>query len=309
MSGFFGDDFDVTVPEDASPVKFGASFLRDIKARLKRFLAVMFNLETGKMKNNVVSSNMLTNLTTAGTYTEVTVNSKGLVTEGTNATTQQSAALFRAVFIYNAGIGGKVVSTTDTTITSDPTDVAIGVEGAAYGGAAASPYQNQYSSLDGSNYAQAVTWAIPSGVRRIKATIIGGGGGKDSSTTGSTRGGAGGEMRITNFDVEATSINTIVVIVGAGGGAGQNGGISSVKAGSAYSEAAGGAKGTASGGGAAVNGNSNAVLTEIVFSGSAGTATSGGASGSYWKEYGYGAPLESADTAGNDGLVVLEWLQ
>jgi len=308
MSGFFGDDFDVTVPEDASPVKFGASFLRDIKARLKRFLAVMFNLETGQMKNNVVSSNMLTNLTTAGTYTEVTVNSKGLVTEGTNATTQQSAALFRAVFIYNDAIGGKVVSTTDTTITSDPTDVAIGVAGAAYGGGAASPYQNQYISLDQSNYAQAVTWAIPSGVRRIKATIIGGGGGRDS-TSGSTRGGAGGEMRIANFDVEATSINTIVVIVGAGGAVGQNGGISSVKAGSAFSEAAGGTKATASVLGAVVNGNSNGVLTEIVFSGAAGTATSGGASGSYWKEYGYGAPLESADPNGNHGLVVLEWLQ
>lgn len=304
MSGFFGDDFDVTVPEDASPVKFGASFLRDIKARLKRFLAVMFNLETGKMKNNVVSSNMLTNLTTAGTYTEVTVNSKGLVTEGTNATTQQSAALFRAVFTYNTS-GPKVVALIDGT---SGASAANGPDSTtAYGGGAASPYQNQYSSLDGSNYA-AFTWTLPSDVRRIKATIIGGGGGKDS-TSGSTKGGAGGEMRITNFDVEATSINTIVVHVGAGGAEGQNGGISSVKAGSAFSEAAGGAKGTASGGGAAVNGNSNAVLTEIVFSGAAGTATSGGASGSYWKEYGYGAPLESADTAGNDGLVVLEWLQ
>lgn len=299
MGGFFGDDFDVTTPEDASPVKFGASFLRDIKARLKRFLAVMFNLETGQMRNNVVTSDMLTDLVTAGTYTEVTVNTKGLVTKGTTATTQQSAAPFKAVFTYSGSPTAQIDTTTGATTLNGSSP------SSAYGGGSSAPYQNTYASLDGSNYVT-YTWTFPADVRRIKATIVGGGGGKQS---GGSNSGGGGQMIITTFNVEDSSINSVSVIVGAGGAEGQNGGVSSVKAGNAYAEAGGGAKGDANGHGAAVAGNTNGVLTTINCPGSPGAASTGGATGSYLKKYGTGAPLQANDTNGDDGIVILEWLQ
>ena len=299
MGGFFGEDFDVTTPEDASPVKFGASFLRDIKARLKRFLAVMFNLETGQMRNNVVTSDMLTDLVTAGTYTEVTVNSKGLVTKGTTATTQQSATPFRAIF------SGADVGPTAVIDKSDGTGFTTqNGTGAEYTSGSSGVYQNTYSSNYNSNYVS-YTFNIPAEVRRVKAIIVGGGGGKSGTNT---NGGGGGEMVITTFNVESTNINTMTVRVGGGGAETKPGGVSSVKAGDAYAEAGGGAAGGASGG-AAVSGNNNGVMTTIVFPGTAGAAGTGGATGGYLKHHGSGAPLEANDTAGDAGIVILEWLQ
>jgi hypothetical protein len=300
MPGMFGSDFDVSRPEDSSAVKHGASWIRDIKARLKRFLAVMFNLETGKLKNDVVGTEMLKDLTTPGTYTQVTVNSKGLVTAGSNPVEQKSAQIFRAIFTIGSGnveIEGGLAEAVAPTIPND-----------AYQGIIYQPYKQVYSSLVGANYYQ-YDFDVPEGVRRIKAIIIGAGGGRD---TGSGNGGAGGELVEAVFDV--SGLNTAIgIVVGSGGSDGEDGqpgGASSVfLSNTVYAEAGGGEGGADSAGGSPVTGGaSTGVLNVLRIPGESGASAAGGDTGSYYKKYGYGSPNEAADGAGNDGLVILEWV-
>lgn len=300
MPGMFGDDFDVTQPEDSSAVKHGASWIRDTKARIKRFLAVMFNLETGRLKNDVVDSSMLKDLTTAGTFTEVTVNAKGLVTSGSNPVEQKAARIFRAIFTTT-----NVIYETDDGLSDAATPDLTGT----YMGSG-TPYKGTYASLNGAGWNQ-YNFSIPTDVRRMKAIIVGGGGGKDDS--GSTNGGAGGELVETIFDVDGQS--TITVIVGDGGaggsgGDGQAGGASSVYlSDTIYAEAGGGAAGTSGAGGSAVTGSkATSVLNILAVSGEDGAADDGGETGSYYKKYGRGAPDEVADVNGDDGVVILEWM-
>ncbi len=86
MPGKFGADFNSAQPSDDDLVKNGAGWIRDIKARLKTTWAVLFNLETGELKDDVIGYAKLTDLSPdpAGTFTQVTVNAKGLVTAGTS---------------------------------------------------------------------------------------------------------------------------------------------------------------------------------------------------------------------------------
>lgn len=305
MPGYFGDDFDVTQPEDASPVKYGASWLRDIKTRLKRFMSVMFNLETGAMKNDVVTSDMLTDLTTAGTYTEVTVNSKGLVTAGSNPLTQKSATVYRAIFPFGISPSAQIDNTSGTT------DSLAATSTSTYDGGS-TPYVNTYASLANSQYATYV-WTVPTGVRRVKATIIGGGGAQDDSTADSY-GGAGGEMVITTFNVEPAEVTSLTILVGGGGAVasgttGNPGGVSMVYIGSTnYAEACGGSGGSVSAAGSAVTGSAGGVLTTIRFPGQNGASDQGGETGSYLQTYGRGAPDQANDQNGDDGVVILEWV-
>lgn len=301
MPGMFGDDFDVTQPEDSTAVKYGASWMRDIKARLKRFCAVMFNLETGRLKNYVVDSSMLKDLVTAGTYTQVTVNSKGLVTAGSNPVQQKAAQVFRAIF--SAGVGANVVYETETGLS---TPAVPDVQG-TYAGSG-TPYKGTYAALNGAGWNQ-FNFAVPTGVRRIKAIIVGAGGGKN--TSGTAYGGGGGELVEVVFDVEDQP--TITVIVGdggAGGAPGQAGGASAVYlSDTVFAEAGGGSGGTGSEAGVSVVGDaSTSTVNPLRVSGGDGADGVGGETGSYYRDYGHGAPYEAADIDGDHGIVVLEWV-
>jgi len=244
---------------------------------------------------------MLKDLTTPGTYTQVTVNSKGLVTAGSNPVEQKSAQIFRAIF--TGGVGPGVTFETEAGL-DGPT---APDESTEYAGLINQPYKVVYSSLSGANYDQ-YSFNIPTNVRRMKAVIIGGGGGKDSSTG---NGGAGGELVETVFDVDGET--SIGVVVGSGGGdgdPGQAGGASSVfLSDTVYAEAGGGAGGSdSSAGSPGVGGASTGVLNILRIPGEAGAVDAGGATGSYYKKYGLGSPTEAADGAGDDGLVILEWV-
>lgn len=50
----FGTGFDPAAPADNDPVSGGASSIRDIKSKLKEFLAVCFNLDTGELLPDAV---------------------------------------------------------------------------------------------------------------------------------------------------------------------------------------------------------------------------------------------------------------
>ena len=105
MAGYLGDDFDPLQPEDSDSVKFGASWIRDLKARVQRFAMTLFNLETGALRDRVVRHASLRDMPglVAGTYNKVKVNSKGLVTEGANEGEQQAAKYYVAAFYYGGG--------------------------------------------------------------------------------------------------------------------------------------------------------------------------------------------------------------
>lgn len=172
MAGLFGSDFNVDQPEDSSLVKLGAAWIRDLKGRLKRFVSVMFNPESGQFKDSVVRTEHLIGTgVTPGTYNRVTVNDRGLVQSGENEDVNTTAALYRARFEYAGG-------TVDTPAGVDDVTGA----GGDYTGSGV-PYEGTYASLNGSAYVQ-YDFVVPDGVRRLKAIVVGGGGGASASAPG-----------------------------------------------------------------------------------------------------------------------------
>lgn len=213
MAGLFGADFDPAKPADSDPVKFGASWIRDLKARAKRFLSPLFNLETGILKDNVVRPESLKdNGVTPGTYNKVTVNSKGLITTGVNDVTQQVASYYRASY-YATGSG--FVQQADGSVAT-----VTGTPGNYSGGSAQPPFTNTTYAItptSGTNY-YLFTFTPPLGVRRVKATIVGaGGGGGIVSSDSSFYGGGGGELAETVFSFDGTGVQSVNIIVGLGG--------------------------------------------------------------------------------------------
>lgn len=63
----FGSGFDPAAPTDVSPVSQGASWIRDIKAKLVAFLGVSFNLEDGTLKASAIPNPVTTPYGAAGT--------------------------------------------------------------------------------------------------------------------------------------------------------------------------------------------------------------------------------------------------
>ena len=173
MAGYLGDDFDSAQPEDSDSVKFGASWIRDLKARVQRFALTLFNLETGSLRDRVIRHASLRDMPSLvpGTYNKVKVNSKGLVYEGANASEQQTARYYVAAFYAN---GAYSVDTATGVQQGAGTVDAIYLSTGAYGGSGA-PFTPEAYSLTGT-YAE-FSFKPPIGVRRVKATIIGGGGG------------------------------------------------------------------------------------------------------------------------------------
>ena len=83
------------------------------------------------------------------------------------------------------------------------------------------------------------TWTVPTGVTKIKVTVIGGGGGGGSVIGAQQGGGGGGAGGYCEAYMTVTSGSVISYSVGAGGGAGTDGGASTFN-GSAVSVAGGG---------------------------------------------------------------------
>jgi hypothetical protein len=174
MPGKLGDDFNPADPADSSLVKLGAQWIRDIKWRLKQFASVLFNLETGDFKDNVVrSASLIDSGVTPGTYNRVRVSSKGLVEEGFDEDVQQTGVLHRGRF----EAAGAVV---DTVAGSD----ALTGSGGTYTGSGA-PYTGTYSVLNGATYV-AYQWVVPENVRRVRVSLTGGGGGPSTEASGVT---------------------------------------------------------------------------------------------------------------------------
>lgn len=300
MAGKLGTDFDSAQPSDSSMVRQGAAWIRDVKSRLKAFVAVLFNPETGDFKDNVIRSAALQDSgVTPGTYTEVTVNAKGLATAGANPVTQQAAKLYRAVFQAASGSNGYVD-------TDDGVTTLTGSDG-TYDGTGA-PYElTDYGSLSGSDYVS-YTLTVPDGVRRLKVVVVGGGGGGHTGHSG------GGACHVEGT-MPVTPGSSVAVVVGKGGAVDQNGAPSAVISGSLAFEATGGTAGSGGADGLAVDpfgdtGASGDLSSLVLLGGNASTGTAG-PSGSYLiasAGYAHGTGGAGANP-GTDGIVVIEWVK
>lgn len=309
-------DFDTTQPADSDSVKFGAGWIRDLKSRLQQFCSTLFNLETGDFRDNVVRSASLTaSGVTPGTYSQVKVNAKGLVTEGQNPTAQQTAQPYRAVFsaggAYHYETPGNVVVNSAGTVDS------VYLGNYSY---ASAPLDATLTPAGGSNVTYgSFVFAPPAGVTRVKATIIGGGGGAwdDSTTIASSStwyGGGGGECVETVFwDLDGTGTQQLKVCVGKGGATAVSSGSPGFDGcpsqvyltASMYATAGHGASASSSAGGASYGGSSSNSLGVIRSVGRGGDSKQAGLTGSAYLQFGRGAGTDLAA----DGLVILEWYQ
>jgi hypothetical protein len=176
------------------------------------------------------------------------------------------------------------------------------------------------------------TFTIPSGITKVKVTLVGGGGGTAGApTNGEVLAGGGGATAI-KWLTSLTSGNTISVTVGSGGtasgssgvagGAGGNSSIASGTQSITTVTANGGAGGGVSGvgspgsGGTATNGDLNmsgssgttsaiagfSIFSTPVYSHVAGNAIGGGGGGRPG-----GAGASSSGVAGAAGIVIFEW--
>ena len=292
MAGRFGADFDPVQPADSDMVKLGASWIRDLKNRLKSTFSFLFNLESGDFKDNVIRpDSLIDNGVAPGTYTQVTVNSKGLVTEGDNPTTQSAAKVYQARFSREIGA---IDSDTGVTFPAPGTGTYMGV---------GSPFRGAYATLSGSVYST-YTFQVPANVRRLKVIVVGGGGG------GTATHGGGGAEHVEGV-LPVTPLSNILIVVGAGGAPDQCGSPSLVDVGSHYVEAAGGEKAIVGAGGLALEGSRDSETGVVPSGGGNGTATDGGPSGSYLfydagRQYGEGG--RNLAPNGVDGIVILEWI-
>ncbi|MEI8320353.1 MAG: hypothetical protein WCH79_20680 [Planctomycetia bacterium] len=307
-------DFDPAQPADADSVKFGAGWIRDIKARLQTFGATLFNLDTGDFRDNVIRSASLTaSGVTPGTYSRVQVNAKGLVVDGSNPTERQTARLYRAKFSAD----GTYYYETPTAVVVNGTGV---VDSVSLGNFAyvSAPFDGTLTPGTGATYASFV-FSPPAGVTRVKATVIGGGGGAwgDSATiAGSTvwyGGAGGGAVETIIWDLDGTGTEVLKVCVGtagatalSGGSPGHNGCPSQVYlTASMYATAGHGDSATGSAGGSPHSGSESVSLGVLRSKGLPGASHLAGLSGSGFVQFGQGADVNQSGA----GLVVLEWLQ
>jgi hypothetical protein len=288
MAGKFGADFNASQPSDDDLVKKGAQWIRDIKSRLKVGLAVLFDLETMNLKSNIVSFDKLKDLSPnpAGVGTQVTVNSKGLVTALTNAPTPTASVPKRVHFRFDQGLDWDGSSIAQT----------LGVDG------------------DGLTIAT-YSFTVPAGVTRlmVRGTGAGGGGAKKSAGGAGGGGGAGiweGVITVSPSDV-------FLIWIGQGGtGAGATDNTDGIKGSftkfqfdaTKKVELGGGGAGTQLGGGAGGTvdpwGYSTFGKSRL---GGLGTTASGGLSDE-WGYGGGGAPATSgAALNGSNGLITITY--
>lgn len=228
MPGFLGSDFNAAQPSDGALVRNGASDIRNVKQRLKTFLTVLFNLENGQLKDNIVESGKLKTLTPdpQGTYREVTVNEKGQVTGGSNPSTSGVVSPFTYLYAFSAGV--------------DPDGDAITKAGA--------------TDDDGLTVAS-YSFTVPADVNKILVKCIGaGGGGAYTNTTEADCCGGGGGAYIEAL-IDVSEGDVFLVWVGQGGTGGPDSSTAAIKGsmtkfefnGSNYLKAPGGTPGATTG--------------------------------------------------------------
>jgi len=292
MAGLFGTDFDANRPTDASQIKFGASWIRDIKARIKTTFGIAFNLETGNFKSNVVPSSALKalNPNPAGSYTEVTVNDKGQVTGGSGAGGAggiQVVQLWQAVYGSTNGFYfNHPASNTLTTV------------------AAPTPTSTHYE----------YTFKIPDNVTVMRVRMWGAGGGGQNTYPG----GAGAYAEVTIPVTAGTTYNVKVPLGGTAGGAGVgadgNDAIFGDVSDDVYVLVPGGsgggtgAPGVGAQRGAVVSPNG---LIANIWEGSDGNTTVSGGTPPYTSEDNPTAPAfgGAVATAGEPGKIILEYVR
>lgn len=290
MAGKFGTDFNAAQPSDADLVKKGAQWIRDIKTRIKSFMAVCFNLETGQLKENVVAYTSLKTLnpSPAGQYRLVQVNEKGLVVQGSNPA-DPVVSIRRQLYSTSAGVDADGNSITGS-LTTD---------------------------TDG-NEVMSFSFTVSEGVDRLLIRAWGAGGGGGYNSTPATAGGGGGGGYVeTNVEVTEGDVFLIWVGVGgtamtSGGTAGKKGGLTKVDFSGNRIEARPGEPGTSTAGGAAGAGQAFGLGNAVGFTGHAGTTAGGGLGGSGGSEVSMGgAPASSGagGANGKSGYVVIEYVQ
>ena len=298
MAGMFGADFNASQPSDSDLVKRGASVFRDIKTRLKAFLGVCFNLETGQAKPSVFPYTVLKDLnpTPEGTWNEVDVNSKGLVTAGRNVENTHISIPYRWAYGYDHG-----TSPTHDTIAATPDTDTDGLNVASY------------------------SFVVPADVTRIHVRVWGAGGGGGYNATPNTAGG-GGAGGYTDTMIDVSEGDTFLVWVGEGGlgmdsvaTPGKKGGLTRFKfTDLKYAAAYGGGAGTATEGGAGGLGETTSAFDgwgpNFDFNGQDGNIIDGGigaGGGGFESISKGGVPVATGAIAGSggNGLVVVEyWL-
>lgn len=201
------------------------------------------------------------------------------------------------------------------------------------------PASAGYSGASGQVFTASGTFTIPTGITRVKMTIVGGGGGGGGGTSGTgcgdlpdAGGGVVGGGAAVKWLTSLTPGNTLTVTRGAGGaggaspgGNGTSGGTSSVASGTetiTTVSATGGAAGIGSGGGGNGGVGSSGDLnmtggagiaggeTGISYGGAsfmAGAAKGNAAGTVYGGGGGGGAAGDSAGLAGANGVIFFEW--
>lgn len=193
MAGKLGSDFNANQPSDDALVKHGAREMRDIKSRIKAFFTVLFNLETGQLKDNIVSYQKLKTLDpdpTDGaeekTGNSVTINNKGLVTSIEEVDATVPSIPQRYLYFFDAGRGPDGTAIASTPGTDD-------------------------DALTVATY----SFTVPEDVTRIRVRVQGAGGGGGYNGAGTAYGGGGGAL--IDALVSVTEGDTFLVWVGQGG--------------------------------------------------------------------------------------------
>jgi hypothetical protein len=278
-----GTGFNESQPAESDLVKKGAAQLRDIKARLKAFATVLFNLDTGDFKDRVIRQEALVdaNPNPEGTHTRVVVNKKGLVVSGDSPDATTSAHLQRTVYMFGGGF--------------DPEGEAITPAGA---------------TDDNGNTVAQYSFVTPADVTRLFVKVLAPGGG---SPLGKGGGGGGAYCEAV---IEVAEGDTFLVWVGEGvevglGTPAQSGQSKFEFNGFKYLKANGGhsdASTTGAAGGAADNAG---IPLALGLDGGAGTAVLGGSAGcGYPSSAGnanYGSGAYPASTVPAHGLVIVEY--
>jgi hypothetical protein len=171
------------------------------------------------------------------------------------------------------------------------------------------------------------TFTVPSGITKVKVTVVGGGGNGAASTSSGTisitsTGGGGGGGGGTAIEIISglTPLSTVSVTVGGAAGTSSFGAFCSATGGGNASGISGGNGGAGSGGnldiGGADGGNGNTIPSGsngVIIRGTGGSSFLGGGGriGNNGKQYGGGGGgglnFNGSGTSGAAGVVVVEW--